>query len=249
MSRLVFVMMTVALALGPTWALSSETDSQLPPKESTRYWVLRSQALNELTPFLTQKRASLREKYGYFTAFLEEAGKTEAFSAKRIDVPKSPRARAEIVGLLEDFDDRDIQLPEKPLTWNQTVEIAMEFVMSEGFVPIEIADEAELKSFKSVMKRREDFCRKIRRDVKRTLDNSLKAWLYLGSINQQERFRSYIINEKAAAKAAKEQARSARAAATREERNRRREDAKLQRHQDTLGLRHDRLLYKYGYNY
>ncbi len=101
--------MTLALAVAPTWALSSETDEQLPPEESARYWVLRSHALNELTPILTQKRSPLREKQGYFTDFLQEIGKTEAFSASTIKVPKSPKAPAGIVGLLEEFDDRGIR--------------------------------------------------------------------------------------------------------------------------------------------
>ncbi len=249
MCRLVLVMMTLAFAVGPTWALSSETDEQLPSEESTRYWVLRSQALNELIPFLTQKRSDLRDKYGYFNDFLEEIGKTQAFSATRIKVPESAKARLEIVGLLEDFEDREIQLPEKPVTWNEIVEIAMQFVMSEGFVPIDIADEAELQSFKNIMNRREDFCRKIRRDFKRTLDNCVKAWLFLGSINEQETFRSYVVKEKAAVKAAKAQARSDRASATRDERDSLRGDARRRRQQDSINLRHDRLLLKYRYRY
>jgi hypothetical protein len=246
MKKLVMVALIFVSLVGSVQAADA---LKLPDKDSTQYWVLRSQAISELIPFITSKRATLKERYSYFDQYMEEIGKASEFAASTIKVPKGAKQRAEILGLLEDFEGREIELPKKVLTWNELVEIAMQFVLVEGYVPVDIQDEEELTSFKNIQKRRETFCRKIRKEAQVVVDSALKGWLYLGSINKQQSFRAYMHEQKTLEKARKDDMRVQRAAASRGARASNKQATRNVRQGNALQLRQDRMRYKYGYNY
>lgn len=187
-----------------SWAQNDE-EIQLPAENSAEYWVVRSNAVSELTAFLTLKRKELNEELALFTQFLDKIGKTDDFVTASLAVPEDPKLRFEMLGLLEDVEKANIKIPEKPLTWEEMIAIAMRFTVIEGYLPVSFADDEELREFKTVLTRRENFLHKIRSDSKIQVEACLKAWFYLGTINQQRGFKLYRFQTTEAARKAEEQ--------------------------------------------
>ena len=99
--------------------------------------------------------------------------------------------RFQVLGLLEDLEESSVNVPKEPMTWEQMVEIAMKFVVEEGYNSVDFSDGEELRQYKAVLKNRENFLKKIRSDVNNQVEACLFAWFYLGTINQQTGFKLY----------------------------------------------------------
>jgi hypothetical protein len=239
------LLVSLSLLMSFSWlcaeSLAAEAQAShvlLPSQDSPEYWVLRSEAVRELTSFMTTKRRELKEKYAYLPGYLEEIGKTKDFQTNKIKVPDNPKYRLEVLGLLDAFEQKNIQLPKKTLSWNQVVDIAMQFVWEEGYLDVDIESGEELQSFKNILQRKERFSRKVRSDVKGTVDACVQAWYYLETIDQQQGFHAYMAQEVLKEEEAKAKARAERTARLREEHR-----------QEEQQRRQNRLRYKYGYGY
>jgi hypothetical protein len=71
----------------------------------------------------------------------------------------------------------------------------MRLVLDQGYSPVDMNDE-ELEGYKNVLKRNEQFCMKVRKETSDFADKVVRAWLYLGSINKQNEFRLYVLEQK-----------------------------------------------------
>ncbi len=219
-------------------AEAQKSAAPLPPQDSPEYWVLRSEAVRELTSFMTKKRKELKDKYAYFPGYLEEIDKAGDFRSTKIEVPNDHKYRLEVLGLLDAFEQKDIKLPEKPLTWSQVVDIGMQFVWAEGYLEVDIEGGEELQSFKNILQRKERFGRKVRTDVKVTVDACVQAWYYLETIDGQQGFRAYMAQEELKEKEAKKKGRAEKITQSREKRQ-----------QEEWQRRQYRLRNRYGYGY
>jgi hypothetical protein len=220
----------------------------LPTRDSTEYWVVRSQAVNDLTSFLTQKRAELKEKLSYFVAYLDQIGKTEDMVASNIEGTDDPAVRAMALGITEELQNKNITLPKKPLSWEELVGFSMKYILSEGYSPIYIVDDEELESFKNILKRKEQFCLKVREETLSIVDKAIKSWLYLGTLEKQKDFRLYMLEQKQQKAQAREEQRKAILDKQGEAARQRREmqkDAIAQDKQSRLQNQY----YRYGYYY
>ena len=195
----------------------------LPSKDSTEYWVIRSQAVNELISFLTKKRAELRSKLEYFKSYIEEIGKTQDMLASNIQGSDDPNLRAQALGIFDEMQSRGIAVPKKPLSWEELVEVGMRFEISEGYLPVDI-NEQELVGFKNTLKKNEQLCIKVRKETLEVADKAVKAWLYLGTIGKQKEFRFYVIDQKQKQEQAREERHLARQEQNRAARNQQRLD-------------------------
>jgi hypothetical protein len=215
---------SLSLLLSVTWlcaeAYATEAQTpriQLPSQDSPEYWVLRSEAVRELTRFMTRKRTELKRKYAYFPRYLKQIGKLEDFGSKRIKVPDDPRYRLAILGVLDTFEQKNVKLPQKPLSWNQVIDVSMQFVWAEGHLATDVETGEELQSFKDILQSRERFCREVRAEVKEIVDAGIRAWFYLGTIDQQQGFGAYLLQQEAERKEAFLKKRAERAAQVKEE--------------------------------
>ena len=216
----------------------AEAAAPLPQEDGAEYWVLRSEAVRELTSFLTKKRKELKDKYAYFPGYLEEIGKASDFRSAKIKVPDDRKYRLEVLGLLDAFEQKDIRLPEKTLSWDQVVDVAMQFVWAEGYLDVDIDNAEELQSFKNILQRKERFSRKVRADVKQTVDACVQAWYYLDTIDKQQGFRAYVAQEELNKKEAKAKERTEKIA-----------ESRANRKQEEWQRRQYRLRNRYGYGY
>jgi len=240
MKKTLFISLSLLILFGGFYGeATAEAQQPLPSQDSPEYWVLRAEAVRELTSFMTKKRKELKDKYAYFPGYLEEIGKAEDFRNTDIELPGDHTYRLEVLGLLDTFEQKDIKLPvQKILNWNQVVDIAMQFVWEEGYLEVDIESVEELKRFMDILQRKERFSRKVRADVKVTVDACVQAWYYLDTIDGQRGFRAYVAQEELRKKEAKAKARTERTARLREER----QEEERQRRQN-------RLRYRYGYGY
>lgn len=169
----------------------------MPSKESPQYWVLRAEAVRELTGFMTKKRTELKRKYNYLPRYLDQIGKRKDYGASRIQVPDDPRYRLEVLGLLDKFEQKNIQLPKQALSWEQLIDVAMQFVWTEGYMATDVEGGEELRRFQEILQSRERFGRKVRADIKVVVDRCVQGWFYLETIGQQHGFRLYVLEREA----------------------------------------------------
>jgi hypothetical protein len=187
-------------------------DVALPSQDSPKYWVIRSRAVNELTAFLTKKRTEMREKLAYFKSYIEQIGKTQDMLASDIKEANDPTLRAKAYGIFDELESRNTAVPPKRMSWEELVELSMKFEVDEGYTPVDI-NEQELVDFKTILKKDEQFCMKIRKETSNLADMVVKAWLYLGTIDKQNEFRRYMVDQKQQ----KEKAQEEKSAAFREQ--------------------------------
>ena len=222
MNKKLFISLSLLMLLSSLYAEVKAAEAQqprapLPSQDSPEYWVLRAEAVRELTRFMTRKRTELKRKYSYLPAYLEQIGKLEDYGSSNIKIPDDPRYRLAILGLLDEFEQRNVKLPKKSLSWNQIIDIAMQFVWAEGHMKTDVESGEELQRFKDILLSRERFCKQVRADVKAIVDAGIRAWFYLGTIDRQQGFGVYIVREEAKRKEAQRKRRAERAAQAREQ--------------------------------
>jgi hypothetical protein len=171
-------------------------DIQLPPKDSPEYWVVRSEAMGELTPLLTKKRAEMKQKRQMLADYLLKIGKGEEMAAAQIEVPDDPALYAKALGVAEGLQERDVTLPKKTPTWDELAEFAMRFVLYEGYVPMEFDGPEDVASFIEVGKKKEAYAQKVRKEMRSYVKDCLKMWIYLGQIDQQSAAKEWAVQMK-----------------------------------------------------
>lgn len=222
----------------------------LPAKDTAEYWVVRTQAVNELTAFLTKKRGDLKNKVEYFKDYMGTIGVdyTKDFFSADVQVPNDMRLRMQILGILDKLEERDIKIPEKPLAWEEMVTFAMQMEIEEGYLPVQIETPEELDQFKTILDRKEKFAMKVREDAEKYIQTAMKAWVYLGQLGKQEEFKTFIVrvreDKKHELEARREEVSQENVAQARQRREQEKQNV-WQNRQDRLMERYD----NYGYYY
>jgi len=168
------------------------------------YWVIRSQASTELIPFLTRLRREARGYYKSLTDYIKHIGKGQDFLDTHITGPSGPADYARLTGKAEEFEKKNIKLPEKWNTWDQLVDLAMEFVLYEGFEPTDVNGSEEIEMFKQICERKEKYGKKVQTDFQKIAQSCMDMKAYLDSIDQFEagvKYTRYLKEEKEKARA------------------------------------------------
>lgn len=225
---------------------------ELPSKETAEYWVIRSQALTELIPFMTQKRAEFKETHRLMAQYLDSIGKGEDFIRSGAKAPDDPEIYAEALGIADEIKASGVKLPKKPLTWDQLVEIAMQHELHVGYMPTHVSDAEELAMIRKVCQQKQTYGQKVRRDLGDVVKKCMNIWVYLGTIDRQGDCKVYLYREREKERLAKEeqmrQRREARAAMGHEVRAQReyeRERMKNEQMWENRRRRMDRRYYGY----
>ncbi|MHC4691873.1 MAG: hypothetical protein ACYS67_03955 [Planctomycetota bacterium] len=178
------------------------------------YWVIRSQALTELMPFLTRTRTEAKGHYKALTDYLKHIGKGQDYIDSGITGSSSPAEYLRLTGKAEEFEKNNVKLPEKYMTWDQLLDLGMEFVMNEGYVPTDIEGPEEIEMFKQICERKSKYGKKVQADLRKIAQECMNMKAYLDSINKFDECVKYTRYQKEQ----KEQARKAEAERRREER-------------------------------
>ena len=180
-------------------------DIKLPSKDSTEYWIIRSQSITELIPFLTKKRTEMKGNLKLFTDYLMVIDKGEAFVASDLEVKFTPTIYAKALGIYDELESKGVNFPDKLLTWDQTVEFAMRFVLQEGYMPVDIDGKEELDMYKKICMQKEKYGVKVQKEVRQILNKCVRVWTYLGTIEKQSAFRVFAYQEKEAKELARKE--------------------------------------------
>ncbi len=197
-----------AAAAAPEIDTSDFNAIQLPPKDSLEYWVIREQSLSDLVPFLTKKRAEMKQKRQILADYLLQIGRAEDFAAQTIEVPDDPKLYAMAFGVLKGLEQKNIdvskiQMKQRP-DWDGVVEFAMKNAIYEGYVPTQVEEGDEFQMYKDMVMKKEQYGRKVHSELRPLAQQCLKAWIYLGQINEQENLKAYVAEKKLQAKQADE---------------------------------------------
>ena len=218
-------------------------------KNSAEYWIVRSQAMTELTPFLTTTRTEAKVHYTALTDYLVFIGKGQEFARSDIKAPLNPVEYARAIGKTEDFVEKNIDLPGKPFTWNELVEFAMEFIIEEGYIPTDVDGKKEIEMIKKISQQKEKYGKKVRDDLRKIAQECLDMKAYLESIDQFEECVKYTRYQKAEKeRAKKERQREGKDYLAARERDRR-EGQKQNEWRDRQKRIHNRYYYRGGRGY
>ncbi len=218
-------------------------------KKSAEYWIVRSQAMTELVPFLTITRTEAKGHYTALTDYLVHVGKGKEFARSGIKASFSPAKYAKAIGKTEDFVEKNIELPDKPFTWDQLVEFAMEFVMEEGYIPTDVDGKKEIEMIKKICRQKEKYGKKVRDELRKVAQECMNMKAYMESIDQFEeciKYSRYQEAEKERAK--KERQRQGKDELAARERVRR-ENQKQNEWRDRQNRIRDRYYYRGGRRY
>lgn len=169
---------------------------QLPEKDSPEYWVVRSEAMGELTPLLTKKRAEMKQKRQMLADYLLKIGKGEDMASAKIEVPNDPMLYAKAMGVDEGLKDLDVTMPKKLPTWEESAEFAMRFVLHEGYRPMQFDSPEDTKVFSELCMKKEKYAQKVRKEMRSYVKDCLKIWLYLGTIDEQAACKKWAVQMK-----------------------------------------------------
>jgi len=209
--------------------------------QQAEYWVIRSQALTELVPFLTKTRTEARGHYKALTDYLKHIGKGQEFLQSGIKGSSSPAEYAKAIGKSEEFVEKNIELPDKPWTWEQLVEWAMEFVKQEGYIPTDVESAEEIEMIKKTCEQKEKYGKKVRDELRKVAQDCMDMKAYLESIDQFEACIKYTRYQKEeAAKAKTERLKQGREERAARERDRRETQSVWKQRQKYLGNRYYR---------
>ena len=132
-----------------------EIEVQLPSKETAEYWIVRSQALTELIPFLTEKRVEFNDYYRLMIQYLDEIEQRVDYNRSGITAPDTAETYARALGIYETLMQEGVKLPDNRPTWDQFVELAMQHVLSEGYMLTQLSGEEELAMIKKICEQKE----------------------------------------------------------------------------------------------
>lgn len=193
MYKKTITIMIVTICVGISFAAETNVNSSMTVKKVgdkyvslEEYWVIRSQALTELIPFLTRTRTEAKGHYKALTDYIKYIGKGQEFLDSGITGPSSPAEYARLTGIAEEFEKNKVKLPEKYMTWEQLVALAMEFVVNEGYVPTDVEGPEEVEMLKQICERKKKYGKKVQTDLRKIVQDCMDMKAYLDSIKQFE---------------------------------------------------------------
>lgn len=166
------------------------TNLPLPSEDSIEYWVLRSDAVQEFIPLLTKKRSEIKTRTKMLTDYLLQIGKAAEFADQNTSVPHDPKVYAKIFRTGPGLQKVNAELPKERPTWDQLVEIAMQHVLFEGYLPTDV-EPSETQQYIAACKKKEEYGQKVRADVRQIMDQCAAMWVYLDQIGQLGAFKAY----------------------------------------------------------
>lgn len=177
-------------------AESQPEEIQLPAKDTPEYWNVRSEAIGELLPFLTKKRADVKKLQKVLADYILKNNLGADFSAQNIPVEYNAEIYAEILQIGQGLKDMKIPAPKSRPSWDEIMEIAMKHVIFEGYLPTAIEEKEELQQFIDMCKKKEEYGQKVRQDGRTTLDQCARAWVFLKALNKKDEFKAYYADLK-----------------------------------------------------
>ena len=190
-------------------AAPSKTAIKLPPQNSPEYWNVRTEAISELLPLLTQKRLEMKNTEQVLRDYLLDNNMGSDYTAKNVPVPSDPNVYFEILKVGQGLNDMGIPKPKSRPSWNELMEVAMEHVVYEGYMPTHVEKGEDLEQYTEMCRKKEEYGQKVRQDLRSYLDQCARMWVYLQSQNKLDAFKVYCADMVSQHQAQRAQAKAA----------------------------------------
>jgi hypothetical protein len=154
---------------------------------------------------LTKKRTEIKKKQQMLADFLLKIDKADEFAARQMPVVYDGKVYAEILQIGQAFEQMNVQPPKERPSWDTLVEIAMKYIVYEGYWPTEIEEGDDAAMYIDICRKKEEYGQKVRQDIRTVLDQCAKMWVYLDSIGQLSEFKMHVADVVLSQKAAKAQ--------------------------------------------
>lgn len=189
---------------------------KIPPKNSPEYWTVRSEAMSKLLPLLTKKRAEMKKQVQLLADYLLTIDKATEFTEKNVPVPSDPNVFFELLQMGQRLEEMNIPKPQKRPSWEEIMEFAMQYVIYDGYLPTVLEEGEDLSQFIQACTKKEEYGQKVRKELRASVDQCARMWVYLGSIDKKNDYKVYYAGLKLKEKEQKDQEKAAYMAAHRD---------------------------------
>lgn len=182
--------LSVCLA-GATMGWAAEGDDLKALQSMADDLRLRDEALTELSHFLSALRTQVRGHCYMMKKFIASQGKLDDYLKTEVKVVQSEAAYMEAVGKKKELERAGIVLPDSPMTFENAVELAIQYMESEGGPAMDVADADEVEMLKRSCKAKGRLARKVFDHLTDMFYEEMAMLAYLKSIGKEQAFRKY----------------------------------------------------------
>jgi len=186
--------LSVCLA-GATMGWAAEGDDLKALQSTADDLRLRDEALTELSNFLSALRTQVRGHCYMMKKFITSQGKLDDYLSKEVKVVQSEAAYMAAVGKKKELERAGIVLPDSPMTFEDAVELAIQYTESEGGPAMDVADADEVEMLKRSCKAKGRLARKVFDHLTEMFYEEMAMLAYLKSIGGEQAFRKYASTE------------------------------------------------------
>jgi hypothetical protein len=165
---------------------------ELPPKDSIEYWNIRTEAVRDLIPFFTRKRAEITEKRTLLSNYLLRIGQSANYMNRKPDLPETVKPYLDLISFPKESGKVAELIVNNDPNWDQIVEVSMKHVIFEGYLPSNVEDE-EFTMYIDICKRNENYAQKVHSDLTGVIDQAVTMWVFLDRIGELGNFKTYMI--------------------------------------------------------
>jgi hypothetical protein len=164
----------------------------MPAPDTVDYWVIRDRAMNQIIPAMTQSRAHLKDKHRQMFDYLLEIHKADHFADQQIKGICQTEMLASLLELDDQTDSLETDILAGPPQWDVTVEMMMQQVLDEGFVPERMTEPNAIEALVRTCRRKGRHGRKIFETIPPIISDCSAIWTYLENADLEGAFKVYV---------------------------------------------------------
>jgi hypothetical protein len=175
---------------------------------------LKTVAMDNLLTFQSRTRKKFRGYCDLMTDYIKkELGKTEEYRNAGLKVTVTPAGVLEAVGKTNDAKDLKVKIPDKPITFDEAFELAIEITKTRGHMVIDVSGTEETEMAQRVYLAKAKLTRKVWTETQTLYKRALSMKAYLDSIKEFEKCKLWAQAKVASDKKARKYARDSKARA------------------------------------
>jgi hypothetical protein len=151
-------------------------------------WQLRTVAMDKMLAFQSRMRKKFRGYVKLMTEYIEkELGKTEEYRNAGIKVTVTPAGVLEAVGKTAEAKELKVKIPDKPITFKEAFELAIEITKTRGNIVFDVSGAEETEMARRVFLAKEKLTRNVWNETQKLYKQALSMKAYLDSIKEFEK--------------------------------------------------------------
>ena len=188
---------------------ADKTDKAAPSQEDHQKqaasWQLRTVAMDKMLSFQSRTRKKFRGYCELMAEYIKkELGKTEEYRNAGIKVIVTPAGVLEAVGKTAEAKELKVKIPDKPITFKEAFQLAIEITQAKGHVVFDVSGAEETEMARRVFLAKEKLTGNVWNETQKLYKSALSMKAYLDSIKEFEKCKLWaqakIVSDKKARK-------------------------------------------------